>query len=105
LGGEKPKGYDAKTQYRPAQIVVVHERDIFNLSAQLGQNGIIDHKIDILLLVLRKFNCFEYLAIDFIHKYSPAIVRILFESIQAILLGRRPIDPMPLVKAMNGFHL
>ena len=33
LGGEKPKGYDAKTQYRPTQVVVVYERDIFNLSA------------------------------------------------------------------------
>jgi len=105
LGGEKPKGYDAKTQYRPAQVVVVYERDIFNLSAQLGQNGIIDHKIDILLRVLRKFNGFKYLAIGFIHKRSPAIVRILFESIQAILLGRRPLQPMLLTKAMNGFHI
>ena len=56
LGCEKPKGYDAKTQYRPAQIMVMNERDIFNLLAQLGQNGIIDHKIDILLQLFRKFN-------------------------------------------------
>ena len=79
--------------------------DIFNLSTQLGQNGIIDHKIDILLLVLRKFNGFKYLAIGFIHKRSPTVVCILFESIQAILLGRRPLQPMLLAKAMNGFHL
>jgi hypothetical protein len=44
----KSKGYDAKTQYRSTQVMVVNERDIFNLSAQLGQSGIIDNKIDIL---------------------------------------------------------
>jgi hypothetical protein len=105
LGGEKPKGYDAIAQYRPAQIMVVYERDIFNLSAQLGQNGIIDHKVGILLPIFRKFNGFKYLAIGFIHKRSPTIVRILFESIKGVLLSRRPLQPMLLAKAMNGFHL
>jgi hypothetical protein len=105
LGGEKSKGYDAKTQYRPAQVMVVYERDIFNLFAQLGQNGIIDHKINVLLQVFRKFNGFKYLAIGLIHKRSPTIVRILFESIKGILLSRRPLQPMLLAKAMNGFHL
>jgi hypothetical protein len=102
---EKSKGYDAKTHYRPTQIMVVYERDIFNLSAQLGQNGIIDHKVGILLPVFRKFNGFKYLAIGLIHKRSPTIVRILFESIQGVLLSRGPLQPMLLTKAVNGFYL
>jgi hypothetical protein len=85
--------------------MVMNEGDIFNLSTQLGQNGIIDHNIGVLLQLFRKFNGFKYLANGFIHKRSPTIVRILFEPLKGILLRRRPLQPMLLAKAMNGFNL
>lgn len=87
MGGKKAKGYNAKTKYRAAQIMVVNERDIFDLSAQFGQNGIIDHKISLLLRDFFQFDGLKNLIIGFIHKRSPAIACVVFISVKRILLS------------------
>ena len=79
-------------------------RDVFNLFAQLGKNCIIDYKVAFFLWRIIKLNRLENLAIDFIHERPPPIRSILFESIERILSGFRPMSPMFFAKTVNRFY-
>jgi hypothetical protein len=101
---KKSQCYNAKTQYRTTKIMVEKVRNIFNLPAQLGKNRIIDHKIALFLGSLINLNRLENLAIGFLHKRPPAIRSILFESIEGILSGFRPVLPVLFTETVNRFY-
>jgi hypothetical protein len=52
FSSKKPKGYQGKPQNTATKVVVINERDIFNLSTPFGDRAIINNQVTILHSVL-----------------------------------------------------
>jgi hypothetical protein len=102
---EQSKGYDAVTQNGTPSVVVKDVGDVFDLSAQLGNDGIVDDKIPFFASDTIEIEGFEDLGIYFVHKRPPSVPGIVFEPVKAVLFARGPLMPAFFTETVDRFDL
>jgi len=105
MGRKQAQGYDAVPQNGSSPVMIKDVGDVFDLSAQLGHDGIVDDKIPLFPGDVIEIDGFKDLGIYFVHKRPPSVARIMFEPVEAVLFASRPLLPAFFTETVDRFDL